>query len=78
MIPVRGFENRKVAVLGLGRSGKATVAALEAGGAEVIAWDDGVQAREAAEAALRIGLRLDPWFSEALRMLERLQRPSRP
>ena len=51
MIPVRGFENRKVAVLGLGRSGKATVAALEAGGAEVIAWDDGVQAREAAEAA---------------------------
>ena len=53
MIPVRGFENRKVAVLGLGRSGKATVAALEAGGAEVIAWDDGVQAREAAEAAGR-------------------------
>lgn len=51
MIPVRGFENRKVAVLGLGRSGKATVAALETGGAEVIAWDDGVQAREAAEAA---------------------------
>jgi UDP-N-acetylmuramoylalanine--D-glutamate ligase len=51
MIPVRGFENRKVAVLGFGRSGKATAAALEAGGAEVIAWDDGVQAREAAEAA---------------------------
>ena len=51
MIPVKGFEHRKVAVLGLGRSGKATVAALEAGGAEVIAWDDGVQAREAAEAA---------------------------
>ena len=51
MIPVRGFEDRKVAVLGLGRSGKATVAAFEAGGAEVIAWDDGVQAREAAEAA---------------------------
>lgn len=51
MIPVRGYENRKVAVLGLGRSGKATVAALVAGGAEVIAWDDGVQAREAAEAA---------------------------
>jgi len=34
--------------------------------------------REAAEAALRFGLRLDPWFSEALRLLERLQRPSRP
>jgi UDP-N-acetylmuramoylalanine--D-glutamate ligase len=51
MIPVKGYENRTVAVLGLGRSGKATVAALEAGGAEVVAWDDGVQAREAAEAA---------------------------
>ncbi|MFM7750999.1 MAG: O-antigen ligase family protein, partial [Opitutaceae bacterium] len=34
--------------------------------------------REAAEAALRFGLRLDPWFSESLRLLERLQRPSRP
>jgi hypothetical protein len=34
--------------------------------------------RDAAEAALRFGLRLDPWFSEALRLLERLQRPSRP
>ncbi len=51
MIPVKGYENRTVAVLGLGRSGKATVAALEAGGAEVVAWDDRVQAREAAEAA---------------------------
>lgn len=34
--------------------------------------------REAAEAALRFCLRLDPWFSESLRLLERLQRPSRP
>lgn len=34
--------------------------------------------REAAEAALRFCLRLDPWFSEALRLLERLQRPTRP
>lgn len=34
--------------------------------------------REAAEAALRFCLRLDPWFSGALRLLERLQRPTRP
>lgn len=34
--------------------------------------------RESAEAALRFCLRLDPWFSGALRLLERLQRPTRP
>ncbi|RNF36309.1 UDP-N-acetylmuramoyl-L-alanine--D-glutamate ligase [Paracoccus methylarcula] len=50
MIPVQGVEDQTVAVLGLGRSGKATAAALQAGGAHVIAWDDGVDTREAAEA----------------------------
>jgi len=48
MIPVRGYEGRKVAVLGLGRTGMATIAALAAGGAEVVAWDDGAAARERA------------------------------
>lgn len=48
MIPVREYDGRKVAVLGLGRTGLATIAALRAGGAEVIAWDDGVAARERA------------------------------
>ena len=47
MIPVRGYAGHRVAVLGLGRSGLPSVAALEAGGAEVIAWDDGAAAREA-------------------------------
>ncbi len=51
MIPVRGYVGHKVAVLGLGRSGLPAVAALEAGGAEVIAWDDGAEARAKAEAA---------------------------
>ena len=37
MIPVRGYAGHRVAVLGLGRSGLPSVAALEAGGAEVIA-----------------------------------------
>ncbi|MBB5223808.1 UDP-N-acetylmuramoylalanine--D-glutamate ligase [Amaricoccus macauensis] len=50
MIPVRGYSGHKVAVLGLGRSGRPTVAALLAGGAEVVAWDDGAAARAAAEA----------------------------
>lgn len=50
MIPVQGVENRTIAVLGLGRSGRATAAALAAGGARVIAWDDGVDTRAAAAA----------------------------
>ncbi|MBV7379009.1 UDP-N-acetylmuramoyl-L-alanine--D-glutamate ligase [Maritimibacter dapengensis] len=51
MIPVRGFEGAKIAVLGLGRSGLATAKALEAGGAEALCWDDGAEARARAEAA---------------------------
>lgn len=50
MIPVRGYSGHRTAVLGLGRSGLPTVAALRAGGAEVIAWDDGEAARAHAEA----------------------------
>ncbi|WP_460274849.1 UDP-N-acetylmuramoyl-L-alanine--D-glutamate ligase [Celeribacter sp. ULVN23_4] len=49
MIPVLGYEGKKVAVLGLGRSGLATAKALEAGGAEALCWDDSVEARERAE-----------------------------
>lgn len=50
MIPVRGYDGHRIAVLGLGRSGLASVAALRAGGAEVVAWDDGAPARAQAEA----------------------------
>ncbi|MBU3028701.1 UDP-N-acetylmuramoyl-L-alanine--D-glutamate ligase [Paracoccus marinaquae] len=50
MIPVQGVEDQTIAVLGLGRSGKATAAALAAGGAHVIAWDDGNDTRASAEA----------------------------
>lgn len=50
MIPVEGVENQRIAVLGLGRSGKATAAALAAGGADVVVWDDGNDTREAAKA----------------------------
>ncbi|UWP97446.1 UDP-N-acetylmuramoyl-L-alanine--D-glutamate ligase [Aliiroseovarius crassostreae] len=50
MIPVKGYEGQKVAVLGLGRSGLATALALEAGGAVALCWDDGQEARDRAEA----------------------------
>jgi UDP-N-acetylmuramoylalanine--D-glutamate ligase len=50
MIPVRGHEGQRVAVLGLGRSGLATARALAAGGAEPLLWDDSPEARGKAEA----------------------------
>jgi UDP-N-acetylmuramoylalanine--D-glutamate ligase len=50
MIPVKGYNGQKVAVLGLGRSGLATAAALRAGGAELLLWDDSPEARAKAEA----------------------------
>lgn len=49
MIPVQGFENQTVAVLGLGRSGRATAKALAAGGAHPVCWDDSPSGRDAAE-----------------------------
>lgn len=50
MIPVIGYTGHRVAVLGLGRSGLATAAALTAGGAEPLLWDDAPEARAKAEA----------------------------
>ena len=40
MIPVKGFEGRRVAIFGLGRSGLSAARALKAGGAEPVLWDD--------------------------------------
>lgn len=50
MIPARGYEGHRVAVLGLGRSGGPAVASLLEGGADVLVWDDRPDARERAEA----------------------------
>ena len=50
MIPVKGYAGRKVGVLGLGRSGLAAARALQAGGAEVLCWDDSEAGRARAEA----------------------------
>ncbi len=40
MIPVKGFEGKRVAIFGLGRSGLSAARALKAGGAEPLLWDD--------------------------------------
>lgn len=49
MIPVQGVSDLTVAVLGLGRTGISASRALIAGGAHVVAWDDGDQARARAQ-----------------------------
>ena len=51
MIPVSTFSGKRVAVFGLGGSGRATAAALVAGGARVSAWDDKPDAVAAAASA---------------------------
>ena len=47
MIVVDAFAGKRVAVLGLARSGRAAVRSLLAGGAEVLGWDDSPSVREA-------------------------------
>ncbi len=64
MIAVRGYEGRRVGVLGLGRSGLAAARALRAGEAKPVLWDDGEAARAAAEAegfAVEDLTREKPW-----------------
>ena len=50
MFPVTTFKGQKVAVFGLARTGIAAALALKAGGAQVLAWDDGEAGRAAAVA----------------------------
>ncbi|MGH7009697.1 MAG: UDP-N-acetylmuramoyl-L-alanine--D-glutamate ligase [Caulobacteraceae bacterium] len=62
MIPVRGFAGRRIAVLGLARSGLVAAQALAAGGARVLAWDDDQTVRARAEA---LGMELaDPMCAD--------------
>jgi UDP-N-acetylmuramoylalanine--D-glutamate ligase len=58
MIPVRSFNRKTVAVFGLARTGLGAVAALVAGGARVLAWDDSSTARDLGGQA---GARPMPW-----------------
>jgi len=58
VIAVETFAGKTVAVFGLARSGLASVRALKAGGAEVLAWDDKEPLRDAAREA---GAKAIPW-----------------
>ena len=71
MIPVRGFEGRKVAVFGLGRTGLTAARALVAGGAEVALWDESEGSRSAAEfeGFPVVDLRTADWSAFAALML---------
>jgi UDP-N-acetylmuramoylalanine--D-glutamate ligase len=50
MIPVTSFAGKRVALFGLGGSGRAAARALIAGGADLVAWDDDATALAAAAA----------------------------
>src|SRR5271168_3435172 len=71
MIPVTSFAGKTVAVFGLGGSGLASCHALKAGGAEVIAGDDGAdRLAEAAQAGfVTADLRRVSWANFAALVL---------
>jgi len=61
MIPATHCASQQLAVFGLGVSGLATVRALIAGGAQVIAWDDNAGARDNAAEAGATATPPDSW-----------------
>lgn len=69
MIPLTSFAGKKVAVFGLGASGRASAEALKLGGAEVAAWDDKPASREKAVA---LGLALTDLESRDLKGFDSL------
>src|ERR1700680_1513674 len=71
MIPITSFAGKTVAVFGLGGSGLASCHALKAGGAEVVASDDGVdRLAEAAQAGfVTADLRKVSWANFAALVL---------
>lgn len=50
MIPLPQVKGKRYGVMGLGRSGRASAAALVAGGADVLAWDDKAETAPAGSA----------------------------
>lgn len=71
MIPVRGYTDHKVAVLGLGRSGLSAAKALQAGGAQALCWDDNEAARaQATDAGLSVvDLRKDAAWDDVVSLI---------
>jgi UDP-N-acetylmuramoylalanine--D-glutamate ligase len=63
MTPVTTFAGQRVALFGLGGSGLVTALALQAGGAEVVAFDDSEESREKArrEGIAVMDLRGEDW-----------------
>ncbi len=59
MIPLPQVSGKRYGVVGLGKSGRSAIAALHAGGAEVLAWDDKVG--EMPEGAIRQDFRTGVW-----------------
>lgn len=60
---VQGLDGKPVAVFGLARSGLATIKALKAAGADVIAWDD---QGECCETAKSLGAKCEPLTAQNL------------
>jgi len=54
-IVVDGFAGRRVAILGLARSGLAAARALAAGGAQILAWDDNQAMRDSFAGEIPLG-----------------------
>ncbi len=71
MIPVTSFAGKRVAVFGLGKSGLASVRALAAGGASVVAFDDSEKnvGEAAAEGIATEDLRAVDWSTIAALVL---------
>ena len=63
MTPITCFAGKRVAVFGLGTSGRISAEALIAGGADVVVWDDHRRARDQAAA---MGLKLQDLVFEDL------------
>ncbi len=61
MITAQAFRGKRYAVLGLARSGLATVHALLASGADVLAWDSREEARDAAPTGITLA---DPLMTD--------------
>ncbi len=65
MIPLSAYQGKKIGVFGLGKAGKAAIAALEASGAEVYGWDDSLESGAAEQEERRgahyINYTLWPW-----------------
>ena len=58
---IPGIDGKVVAVLGLGRTGLATIQSLAASGAEVWAWDDSQAARDLAPRRVIVDLKSADW-----------------